>query len=63
MPASGHCQSPCDATTSSVPRKGAVHVNDVSVNVSAISSVPAATCRAGVRPSSRVTTRDGSASS
>src|SRR5689334_14281141 len=32
IPASGHCQAPCDATTSSVPRNGAVHVKDVSVN-------------------------------
>ena len=41
MPASGHCQSPCEATTSSVPRKGAVQVNDVSVNARPMSSVPA----------------------
>ena len=39
MPTSGHCQSPPAAITSNVPMNGAVHVNEVSVKVSPISSV------------------------
>ena len=41
-PAIGRCHSPWAATTSRVPMNAAVHVSDVMVKVSAISSVPAA---------------------
>ena len=63
-PAIGRCHSPCAATTSSVPMKAAVQVSDVTVKVSAISSVPAADVpRRRDMPSSRVRTPDGSRSS
>ena len=39
-PASGHTQSPWEATTSRVPRNGAVQVKDVNVNASPINTVP-----------------------
>ncbi len=63
MPASGHCQSPCDATTSSVPRNGAVQVNEVSVNARPISRVPATAPRPDPAVEAAVTSREGSARS
>ena len=63
MPASGHCQSPWDATTSSVPRNGAVHVNDVRVNARPISNVPANRPCPWPAFDASVSSRDGSASS
>ena len=63
MPASGHCQSPCAATTSSVPRKGAVQVKDVSVNARPMSSVPAIAPLPDSAFDAAVTRRDGSARS
>src|SRR5688572_10296204 len=62
-PPSGHCQSPCDATTSNVPRKGAVQVNDVRVNARLISKVPAYRPRPASAEAAVVRNRDGSASS
>src|SRR5262245_61297505 len=40
MPARGQRQFPCDVMTSKVPTKGAVQVNEVSVNVKPISNAP-----------------------
>src|ERR1700680_3013373 len=40
MPTTGIAQDPCDASTRSVPTKGAVHVTDVSVNVAPMTSAP-----------------------
>ncbi len=40
MPTSGHIQSPCAVETRSAPTSGTVHVNEVSVNVTPIRSVP-----------------------